>query len=161
MRALLVALLLASGAGAQSVPWNGTLVGRPVTCATVPTIGLGNQYAVTVLGLWCRGTRHHALRFIVWSDDPRGLRIEGQVCRRGPRPGLFAHPTRWKPRRLGLSGNCCAVAGGSFEGQFTPVDPTDYPLLYTGDLTAVQLGMTCGRRIFPTLPPTIDLRVMP
>jgi hypothetical protein len=28
-----------------------------------------------------------------------------------------------------------------------------YPLLYTGTLTAMQLGITCGRRVFPTAPP--------
>ena len=28
-----------------------------------------------------------------------------------------------------------------FAGTFTPVDPTEYPLLYTGALAAVQLAM--------------------
>jgi hypothetical protein len=59
-----------------------------------------------------------------------------------------------------LRGRCCQLVAGTFQGSFTPADP-DYPAVFTGDLTAVQLGMTCGRRIFPTLPPTIDLRVMP
>jgi len=161
MRALVLALLLASGAGAQSVPWSGTIAGRPVTCGTVPTVSLGNQYAVSSTGLWCRGTPHHALAFTVWSDDPAGLRIEGQVCRRGPHPRLFARPTRSKPWRLALRGACCTVAGGTFEGTFTPAYPTENPLLYTGDLTAVHLEMTCRGGIVPIVPLTIDLRVQP
>jgi hypothetical protein len=68
----------------------------------------------------------------------------------------------WSSRRLALRRRLLPRSRAAHSrARFTPVDPTEYPLLYTGDLTAVHLGMTCGRRIFPTLPSTINLRVRP
>ena len=97
------------------VPWNGTVLGRPVTCTTVQTPpgiapGGGDAAVVTTLGLWCTGTRRHALRALVSIADEQGtLRLDGLLCRRGPRP---AHPHA-KFRA------CCPLAGGPFTGAFT------------------------------------------
>ena len=84
---LLVALLVTPCAA----QWTGTIASRPVTCTIVPgpfpvaPMG-GDAAVVTTLGLWCRGTRRHAVQALVYATDRAGtLALTGHLCRRGPR----------------------------------------------------------------------------
>jgi len=149
------------------VPWQGTVPGRPVTCTTVPAPGFGRVDFVTALGLWCRGTPRHALRADVFVTDRQGtLRLDGLLCRRGPRPAIWNRkPVLWT--RTHLRG-CGPLAGETFASTFTPAVPPEefdsstlafQPM--TGQLTALHLGASCAHRIFPAVPSAIDVSVAP
>ena len=142
---LLVALLVTPCAA----QWTGTIASRPVTCTIVPgpfpvaPMG-GDAAVVTTLGLWCRGTRRHAVQALVYATDRAGtLALTGHLCRRGPRPAAPRARLR----------QCCTLARGTFAGSFTPAYPPDEQtgpvLLTTGDLTALQLGASCRRVTLP------------
>jgi hypothetical protein len=142
------ALLCFASAGLAQ--WTGTIEGRPVTCTEVPGPPLvaptgGDAAAVTSLGLWCQGTRRHAVAAVVYVTDQQGdLALAGRLCRRGPRP----------PRRLRARlRQCCALGGGTFTGTFRPAYPpseqTGPVLLTTGELTALHVGASCQHLTLP------------
>jgi hypothetical protein len=145
-RVLVLLLLLASPAAAA---WTGTIAGRPVTCTEVRgpapiAPGGGDAAVVTTLGLWCRGSRRHAVSALVYVTDREGhLALTGQLCRRGPRPHQPRAPL----------GQCCPLGGGTFTGDFTPAYPPDEqtgPVQITiGTLHGVQLGASCAHVTLP------------
>ena len=104
----------------------------------------GDEAVVTTLGLWCTGTRRHAVQVTVFSTNRQGdLAFTGDLCRQGPRPNR----PRAKLRQ------CCPLAGGTFAGTFGPTYPPDEQhgpvLLQGGTLTSLSLGVGCHHLTFP------------
>jgi hypothetical protein len=158
MRAVVVVVLVAAVAGAQPVPWSGTIGGRAVSCTSVPTFPDGpDEPRVAFLGLWCRGTRRHAVHVGTWSVDRVGtLRVDGLLCTRGPRPRAWRTAGKGDlGGRLQPRGQCCRLQG-TVAGTFTPTVPPEAFdsstlafLPMTGELTAVRLTARCRHRRKP------------
>jgi hypothetical protein len=164
MRQLAVMLALASASLAASFPpctsrWEGTISGAPVTCCAVPG---GAEIPIDSQLMACEGGSFRTVSFdlevrqgIALPGIPIGriVTASGEVCRGAPRTDSHG--------QVSLGRRCCSLFISNISGEFHDV-PDRSPLVQ-GTVTAFQGAPSCPgvARVFPLLPPAIDLHRVP